>query len=222
MSSATRRPRSSGWQRSSVPWMTSTGHCTCRQSSSAAVRDSARRVPLVRRSSPRPRCRGPTTTVSSILLRRVRLRELLVEEELDPRRGSRRRDARTCGCACPIRSASRIAPASSARARPCSRAQARPRCRARWRRARPPGRDDRAASRSAHGVAWQWATTTARVTPAASRTATHVGLDLVGSVALTPVRPVRPAGAAPVGRDDGEVAGQERDQPLPRPGVGDR
>jgi hypothetical protein len=50
----------------------------------------------------------------------------------------------------------------------------------------------------------------------------QVGDDLVGSVARALMRPVGAAGAPPVGGDDGEVARQGRDQPLPRPGVGDR
>ena len=50
----------------------------------------------------------------------------------------------------------------------------------------------------------------------------EVAVHFVGVVALSPMRSVRAVGTAPVGRDDRHVARQKRDQSLPGPCVADR
>ncbi len=79
--SATAWPRSSGWHRSSVPWMTSTGHSMLvRIASTSSLDCAATAAVVVQQDRLGAGLHGPADGVLD-LLGRVRLAEQLVEEE---------------------------------------------------------------------------------------------------------------------------------------------
>ena len=205
MSSATRRPRASGWQRSSDPWMTSTGQRTRPHSSSAAgrsVRLRPSRSAIIASGS----VSSAQDTASSSCLVECGSGEQLVEEELDPRSVPALAAPERSGFASPNRWRRRRAPASVARLRRRTRTPASRRCPARSPR-RPLIRSGTsAASRSAHGTAWQWAITTVCSNAGSVEHADQISADLVWCVAIALVRTVGAAGTRPVDGDHGEVA----------------
>ena len=96
VSSASATPRSNGWQLSRSPWTTSTGQRTRRQIASTSSFVVATGSAVVHQQHVDPAVEPVGDGVLD-LLRRVRLREHLAEEELEEARGSRAR----CSGGCP-------------------------------------------------------------------------------------------------------------------------
>ena len=184
VSSATRRPRSSGWHRSSLPWMTSIGHSTRATQLLGLV--AGRRVV---RPSPlgdhrlRLGVQRPDTDVL-VLLGRVRLGQQLVEEELDPAAIAVAVLARRGGCAGPAGRRDRARRATGLRLHGVRVRRRDARCPARWHEPDRRGRDARRRAAAPTARRDSGRRRRPRSTSAASSTASMVGDDLVGSVAL--------------------------------------